>query len=170
MHTKSYRRRTPVIRIVNAFLAGVMLLFPFPGLAGALDPPIAAPLPMGPQVIHGPVDITTQGANMTVHQHGPAAIVNWDYFGIAQGHGVHFQQPSSSAAILNRVLGLDPSVINGVLEATGIVYLVNPQGIVFGRNATINVNALIASTLNITDPNFLAGKQIFSGDSTAPTA
>ncbi len=67
--------------------------------------------------------------------------------------------------ILNRVLGADPSSILGTMSANGKVFLVNPNGILFGKGASVNVGGLVASTLNITDSDFMAGNYKFSGAS-----
>src|SRR6185437_14995562 len=64
---------------------------------------------------------------------------------------------------LNRVLGADPSIIMGNLSSNGKVFLVNPNGILFGPGAQVNVAGLVASTLNISDANFMAGQYKFSG-------
>lgn len=76
---------------------------------------------------------------------------------------MRFVQPSSSAVALNRVLGSDPSSILGSLSANGKVFLVNPNGILFGQGAQVNVGGLVASTLNITDGDFMSGTYRFSG-------
>ena len=63
-------------------------------------------------------------------------------------------------------MGPDPSSILGSLSANGRVFLVNPNGILFGQGAQVNVGALVASTRGISDANFMAGRYIFSGDGT----
>ena len=75
---------------------------------------------------------------------------------------MQFLQPNSSSVALNLVLGTNLSVIYGNLSANGQVFLVNPGGILFGSGESVNVGGLVASTLNITDANFMAGKYIFS--------
>ena len=104
---------------------------------------------------------------MNIYQVTPKAIVHYDTFNIANGHGVVISQPTSSSALLARISGADESVIDGILQANGHVYISNPNGIIFGHNATINVGALLATTLNIADPDFLNGVLRFQGDSQA---
>nr|WP_304627467.1 filamentous hemagglutinin N-terminal domain-containing protein [Pseudomonas congelans] len=79
------------------------------------------------------------------------------------GESVNFVQPNGSATALNRVLGADPSSILGNLNANGKVFLVNPNGIVFGQGASVNVGGLVGSTRNISDSDFMAGQYNFEG-------
>ncbi|HPM84987.1 MAG TPA: filamentous hemagglutinin N-terminal domain-containing protein, partial [Candidatus Anammoximicrobium sp.] len=96
------------------------------------------------------------------------AVINWPSFSVGANEVARFNQPSSSSAILNRVTGGDLSAIYGTLEANGRVFLINPNGILFGPNANVNVGALIASTLNVPDAQFMQGGNLeFSGDSRA---
>ncbi|MGC8074506.1 filamentous hemagglutinin N-terminal domain-containing protein, partial [Salmonella enterica] len=67
---------------------------------------------------------------------------------------VIFNQPSSSSIALNRVIGTKASDIQGRIDANGQVFLVNPNGVLFGRGAQVNVGGLVASTLDITDAEF----------------
>src|SRR5690606_25722776 len=55
-----------------------------------------------------------------------------------------------------------PTEIFGSLTANGRVLLINPYGIVFGSNASVNVGALFATTLNIDDADFMDGDWNFS--------
>ena len=89
--------------------------------------------------------------------------INWQSFNIGKREAVQFVQPNSSSVALNRVLGADPSSILGSLSANGKVFLVNPNGILFGKGAQVNVGGLFASTLNITDADFMAGRYKFTG-------
>lgn len=120
-------------------------------------------LPQGGVVSAGSASIANGGSSTTVTQTSQNAAINWQSFGIAAGQTVQFAQPNASSVALNRVLGPNPSNIFGNLSANGKVFLVNPNGVLFGRGASVNVGGLVASTLNITDTNLLAGKYIFSG-------
>jgi filamentous hemagglutinin family protein len=124
-------------------------------------PTAALALPTLPQVASGTANITTSGNNMTV-TNSTNAIINWQSFSIGQNESTRFIQPSAASAVLNRITGGDPSKILGVLQSNGKVLLINPNGILFGQNARVDVNGLIASTLNITNQDFLAGKMNFS--------
>ena len=41
-----------------------------------------------------------------------------------------------------------PSMILGAIKADGAVYVINPNGIIFGAKSQINVHSLIASSLD----------------------
>ena len=69
---------------------------------------------------------STSLTSLTISQSSRTGIVNWSSFSIGQGNQVQFN--NGSGATLNRVTGNLPSSINGVLSATGSVYLVNPSG------------------------------------------
>ncbi|MDA8339335.1 MAG: filamentous hemagglutinin N-terminal domain-containing protein [Nitrospiraceae bacterium] len=92
------------------------------------------------------------------------AIINWNGFSINVNELVKFIQPSSSAIALNRVIGADPSVILGQLTANGRVFLINPNGILFGSSAKVDAAGLLATTLNIKNDDFMAGRYLFTQD------
>lgn len=118
--------------------------------------------PVAPQVAAGSASFQTSGNTLTVNN-APGTIINWQSFSIGAGELTRFQQQSALSAVLNRVTGADPSSILGTLTSNGRVFLVNPHGIVFGAGATINTAGFIASTLNISDADFLAGRLKFEG-------
>lgn len=120
-------------------------------------------LPTGGAVSAGGASISSSGGTTTIGQSTDKVAINWQGFSIAQGETVRFVQPGSGSVALNRVLGSDPSSILGNLSANGKVFLVNPNGILFGQGAQVNVGALVASTLNISDSDFMAGRYRFSG-------
>jgi len=141
------------------------------GVAGFLSLGIgsaAYALPMGGTVSAGAAGISSTNTSLTVNQSSQNAVINWQSFGIAQGESVTFQQPDSSSVALNRVLGADPSAILGSLSANGKIFLVNPNGVLFGKGAQVNVGGLVTSTLGITDDNFMAANYKFTGSSDSP--
>ena len=122
--------------------------------------------PIGGVVSAGSATIGGTAGNMTITQTTPNVAINWQSFGIQAGQSVQFVQPGSSSVALNRVIGSDPSNILGSLSANGKVFLVNPNGILFGRGASVNVAGLVATTMNIADANFMARNYQFSGAGT----
>ncbi len=124
-------------------------------------------LPLGGSVTSGAASISSNSSSSTITQSSQNAAINWQGFSIGQSETVQFIQPSASSVILNRVIGYDASNILGSMTANGKVFLVNPNGILFGKSAQVNVGGLVASTLNITDSDFMTGKYTFSGASNA---
>ncbi|MCX7066809.1 MAG: filamentous hemagglutinin N-terminal domain-containing protein [Methylococcales bacterium] len=127
-------------------------------------------LPTGDALIAGQATVTTPNAGqMQIDQTSQQAIINWQGFFIAPNEAVNIQQPNAQAALLNRVVGADASQIQGQLHANGQVYLVNPNGVLFGKTAQVDVGGLIASTHNIKDADFLNGVQHFTQDNATGT-
>lgn len=155
--TKSTRAGHGLRSVWSAVAAGSLLLFGLPGHAGEL--------PTGGEIKSGTGSIASDGTRMNVSQETSKMVVDWQTFSIGSGNQVHFQQPSASAAVLNRVLGSQVSVIRGAMTANGRVFLVNPAGVVFTAGSTVDVGSLVASTLQISDSDFLSGNYRFSGSS-----
>jgi filamentous hemagglutinin family protein len=118
--------------------------------------------PMNGVVSAGGATIGGAPGSLVINQSTQSAAIHWQSFNVAAGESVRFIQPSSNAVALNRVLGSDPSSILGTLIANGKVFLVNPNGILFGKGASVNVGGLVASSLNISDADFMAGNYRFS--------
>lgn len=154
----------PRSRTISALLAGTALtgaalsgLVP-PGSAHAVE------LPKGGSVAYGGVAISNPNTGaLSIQQSTPSAIVNWQSFSIGQGGRVDVAQPSSASTLLSRVTGSTPSTIAGQLNANGQVYLVNPNGIAITKTGTVNAAGFVASTLDIADQDFIAGRRSFTG-------
>ena len=146
-------RRAPRVKLLCALVASC---FAAEGLAN----------PTGPAVVSGSASFNAVGKNLTV-TNSPNAIINWQGFSIGAGEATRFQQQSAASAVLNRVVGQDPSAILGTLSSNGRVFLVNPNGILFGQGSRVDVGGLVASTLNITDSDFLAGRLNFQAGALA---
>ena len=119
--------------------------------------------PLGGEVVAGSASIEGAGTGaVTVNQSTDKAIINWNTFDIGNGEITTFVQPSASSVVLNRVTGgLGPSEIIGSLVANGQVYLVNRDGILFGKDAVIDTGALLATTHDILNEDFLDGDYRF---------
>ncbi|MBU2578337.1 filamentous hemagglutinin N-terminal domain-containing protein, partial [Patescibacteria group bacterium] len=139
-------------RILLLFMA-YSLMFPFHIFA----------LPEGGTVVAGQAQIATPDAlNMTINQSTSKTIIDWQKFGINQLEAVQFFQPGASSIALNRVVGIDPSIINGLLSANGRIFVINPNGLLVGPTGQINVNSFLASTLDIANEDFLSDRFVFS--------
>lgn len=144
---------------------------PFLALAAALWLPAAAtaqPLPTGGTVTQGAVTFQQPSAtSLVINQATATGIINWSTFSIGTGNQVQFN--NGTGATLNRVTGNVPSTIEGLLTATGSVYLVNPAGVAVGAGGIVRTGgSFVASTLDVKDADFLAGGSMtFDGPSTA---
>ncbi len=120
-------------------------------------------LPAGGTVSAGGATFASAPGTLTINQSTQNVAINWQSFSVGAHEAVSFVQPNSGSVALNRVIGADPSAILGSLSSNGKVFLINPNGILFGQGAQVNVGGLVASTLNISDADFMAGRYKFSG-------
>ncbi|WP_420383925.1 MBG domain-containing protein [Novosphingobium sp.] len=125
---------------------------------------LANALPSNGTVAAGNASIAGTASTLTVNQSSANAVINWQSFNVGAGDKVVFVQPTVNSATLNRVTGNTTSVIAGDITATGTVYLINPNGIQITSTGAISVGrGFVASTLDLADKDFLAGKGTFSG-------
>ncbi|MDX4036676.1 beta strand repeat-containing protein [Aliarcobacter skirrowii] len=136
--------------VVSSFLAGTTLSFAAPS---------------GGVVTSGDANISQAGKVTNISQSTQKASINWNKFDIASDETVNFKQPNSSSITLNRVVGNEKSIINGALNANGQVWIINSNGVLFGKGATINTSGLLATTKDISDADFQAGNNNFKGNS-----
>ena len=140
-------------------ILAVLLSFWSTGFAADLT------LPTDGAVTSGAATINSANGVMNINQATDKAVINWQTFNIGAGATVNFNQPSVDSATLNRVISANPSSIYGHLNSNGQVFLINPNGVLFGAGASVDVGALIASTSNLTDANFLSGNYVFNAES-----
>lgn len=81
--------------------------------------------PEGGEITAGKAEIDNQGNVIDINQATDKAAINWQRFSIREDEAVNFNQPGSGAITLNRVLGNEKSIIDGVLNANGQVWLLN---------------------------------------------
>ena len=146
-------------RLLNSFAATpvasrVWLLLALPALVWAG--------PQDGQVAAGSANISSSGTRTDIVQSSERAVINWGGFSIGEGEVVQFLQPSARSVTLNRVTGGEGSRIAGDLLANGHVMLINPNGIAFTSTAKIDVGSLTATTADIADSDFMAGRHVFS--------
>lgn len=119
--------------------------------------------PSGPTVVHGSVGfsgLATSALTIT-NQTAGNAVIHWNGFSIGAHELTRFTQ-FANLAVLNRVTGTEVSSILGSLQSDGRVFLINPNGIVFGASARLDVAGLVASSLELSDQDFLAGRLRFA--------
>ncbi|MHC4501232.1 MAG: two-partner secretion domain-containing protein [Planctomycetota bacterium] len=124
--------------------------------------PVVLAGPEGAQVVNGQVSFEQSGYNTTITA-SDRSIINYNSFDIARPEIVKFVQPSSSTSVLNRILSANPTNIDGALLANGRVFFINPAGIIIGSEARISVNQLVASSLKISDEDFINDRYQFTG-------
>ena len=155
----SFKRRrhpTQAMRIVS-ILSGMILL--------SQNLVMAATLPTGGSISAGSGAINQTNGQMTIDQASSKMAIDWQSFNVGRDNSVTFNQPSADAVSLNRVLGSEISTVQGAINANGHVFLLNPNGVLFSPTAQVNVGGLVASTLQISNEDFLAGNYTFNGDS-----
>lgn len=149
---KPFRPHPLALEVSRVFTASAML--------AAM--PLALAAPQGGTVTAGQAAIQHNGALTTITQGSQRAAIDWRSFNVGAAETVNFVQPNASSAILNRVVGNDPSAIFGRITANGQVLLINPNGILFGRTAQVDVGALTATTSNLSNADFMAGRLHFT--------
>lgn len=139
MHNYGHWKKTLALLVMSALSLGV----------STVDA-----MPEGGVIRSGAGDVSQNGKEMTIRQDSGRLAMDWTNFNVGKDETVRFQQPGKDALALNRVTGNQQSVIDGSLLSNGHVLLVNPNGVVIGKNASIDVGGLVASTANVKD-NFM---------------
>jgi filamentous hemagglutinin family protein len=152
--------------LANAFAAAFAAsALVYASASYAQTPPV---LPQGGAAVHGGASFQQNGNTLNVNTTngaGNKSIINWQSFNVGAGHTTNINQPSASSSSLNRVVTNTPSQIHGQLRSNGQVILVNQSGIAVGAGGVVDTAAFTASTLNISDADYKAGKLRFEGNS-----
>ncbi|WP_267110694.1 filamentous hemagglutinin N-terminal domain-containing protein [Xanthomonas sacchari] len=149
IHRSRYMRKSrPILR--HATLAASVMLI---NQAYATDNGVIA---------HGTATIDTHGSVTTVNQASDKLVINWRDMNVGKDETLNFVQKDATAAVLNRITSADPTTILGTLNANGRVFVVNPNGVLIGQGANLNVGSLVASSLDIKDDDFDADKLDFA--------
>ena len=134
------------------------------GVAALAAVPFAQAGPTGGQVTRGAGAITGAGATTTINQASQNLSLQWNSFNTNATETVNFVQPSSSALAVNRITDPSATQFFGRLNANGQVWLINPNGVLFGAGAQVNVGGLVASTLDVDDQALGSAARRFSGN------
>jgi filamentous hemagglutinin family protein len=118
-------------------------------------------------VTGGAGSVSQSGATTTINQSSQRLAIDWTNLSTAANEALVFKQPNASAIALNRITGSSPSTLLGSLTANGQVYILNPNGVLFGAGAQVNVGGLVASTLNMSSADFMNGSSTFTKDPNA---
>lgn len=115
-------------------------------------------LPQNGQVAAGQATIFQPAADtLTINQTSSRAVLNWQGFDVGANESVLFNLPDANSISLNRVLSGGASLIDGSISSNGQLYLLNPQGVMFGAGSIVNVGGLMATTAHVTDDMFMNG-------------
>lgn len=139
MHNYGHWKKTLALLVMSALSLG----------ASSVDA-----MPEGGVIRSGEGAVSQNGREMTIRQDSGRLAMDWTNFNVGKDETVRFQQPGKDALALNRVTGNQQSLIDGSLLSNGHVLLVNPNGVVIGKNASIDVGGLVASTAHVKD-NFM---------------
>lgn len=140
-------------------LAYSLLLLPSAAVYAQVAP---NSLPQGADIVQGNASVSRHDNTLLVDQKSNKAVIEWQNFNIGRDATVRFQQPDVQSAVLNRVTGVDASQILGQLQANGQVVVINPNGVVFGPSARVDVGALVVATLALQDSDFMQDKWRFT--------
>ncbi|NBY32775.1 MAG: filamentous hemagglutinin N-terminal domain-containing protein [Betaproteobacteria bacterium] len=144
-----------------AFVSGLLCMGM---LVQAQTTPTPTQLPQGGKVVGGNAAISSSGSTLTVQQSSQRAAIDWNTFNVGSGAQVNFNQPNAAAVTLNRVLDNNPSQIMGRINAPGQVFIVNPNGVLFGATSQVDVGGLLVTTHGISNADFMSGKSTFEGN------
>lgn len=118
-------------------------------LAVSVSTTHADQLPLLSNVVSGDAVVNSKGSNLTVTQSSAQAILDWSSFDVGSAGSVIFIQPSSNALTINNVLSTQPAKIDGTLTANGRLFFSSPNGMIFGKDARVNVETLLVTTHRI---------------------
>ncbi|MDH5612710.1 MAG: filamentous hemagglutinin N-terminal domain-containing protein, partial [Gammaproteobacteria bacterium] len=118
--------------------------------------------PQGGAIVAGQGSISAPSSSVTqIQQFSNNMVVDWQSFNVGANELVQFSQPSSTAAVLNRINDISPSEIFGSVTANGLLFLMNPNGILFGEGSRVQVNGLFATNLEMDASRFMSGDYAF---------
>jgi filamentous hemagglutinin family protein len=80
---------------------------------------------------------------------GGRAEIDWESFSIGSGDEVFFSQSSAASLAVNRVVSEAPSALEGRLVANGRVVLINPNGVLIGKQGSVDAASFIASAFDL---------------------
>lgn len=155
LQTGSHSLRNSIAKTLGLTLLGFSAVQAAPGVNE---------LPTGGQITLGSGTISQNGNTLTVQQTSDKLVGQWNSFNIGSQATVNFQQPGANSIALNRINDQKPSEILGRLNANGQVYLLNPNGIIFGKTAQVDVGGLVASTQQLSDQDFQSGQAHFTAN------
>mgnify|MGYP004566534773 CR=1 FL=1 len=113
--------------------------------------PVAYGAPSGGKVEAGNVAIVDAGKEVNITSTTKNNVISWQDFSIAKDETVKFDGGNKTNNYLNIIRGANTSQIDGKIEGGNDVYIVNPNGVIFGKGASVNVGNLYVSTRYVSD-------------------
>jgi len=109
----------------------------------------------------------------TITQSASEALLYWSSFNVSKNTVLDFDQSAGGANVgtwvaINQIVNdasLAPSQILGSIQASGQVYVINQNGVIFGGSSQVNTHNLTVSSLPI-NTNLLTPEELLGGAST----
>ena len=159
-----YRTRELTQRVRYALLAGVAGAFLIPQVAAAAptgEHDMTSGVHVGRTTTAAGTDTNITGTRSAASPTTPSNnVIKWADYSVKQGETVTYDANN----YLNIVTGGNTSAINGSITGGGDIYLVNPNGVIFGKTASVNVGNLYVSTQETST----VGAEAFKTSGTAP--
>ena len=113
--------------------------------------PVAYGAPSGGKVEAGSAAILNAAKEVNITSTTKNNVISWQDFSIAKDETVKFDGGNKTNNYLNIIRGANTSQIDGKIEGGNDVYIVNPNGVIFGKGASVNVGNLYVSTRYVSD-------------------
>ena len=138
-------------------------------LAAAWAAPASA-LPVDGQVLGGQADIGYANREVTVDQHTDRAIIEWRELNIGADETMRVNQPAPTSTLYNTTRQADVSRVLGRLVANGQIIIHNPNGVVIGAGADIDVQSIVATSIGVDHDRFMTDGTLIFDQPGSPTA
>jgi len=144
--------------VPTAVLAGAMAASASPANAQSVDIDVNT-TPTGETVVGGDVSFDRPDeSTLNITQGTARAYIDWQNFDIGANASTNFDQPGQNSIAVNRVtMGDRPTQILGSLTANGQVFILDPNGVYFGKNSRMDVGGILASTGSLDADAFMSG-------------
>jgi len=111
-------------------------------------PTLLLSLPTLSNVVLGNAEISSNNKELSIRA-DHRALIDWHQFSLESDESALFHLPSQDSLLVNRVVGNRRSEIFGKIFSNGKIVLINPNGVLFGQASQIQMESLIASTLDL---------------------
>ena len=131
----------------------------FAGLLGIASTAHGAPIAdgggvKGDGVRTGGAKIVQSGVTTNITSDNTNNVIGWKDFSIKSGETVQFDGGAKTNNYLNIVTGNVTSHIDGTMTGGNNVYIANSHGVIFGKDASVNVGNLYVTTQDLTGVDY----------------